>query len=149
MKRAAIFSLLHIKTAQEQNGRPDGNRAPQAPTDAPMRPLGTLSLIHHNKPETAKPVKHTVISYIYSAKFFKQTVRSEASTTVNRTLPRRVWCNEIVLSILRGRHLMLRSEPDQRTGSPPKPLVVTQRETRHEREAWLNGRPADWLDGCW
>lgn len=42
IKSAAILSL-HLKTAQVQNGRPDGNRAPQAPTDAPMRPLGTVT----------------------------------------------------------------------------------------------------------
>lgn len=49
LKRAAIFSSLHLKTCKVQNGRPDGNRALQAPTDAPMRPLGTLSLIHDYK----------------------------------------------------------------------------------------------------
>lgn len=65
-KRAAIFSLLHLKTAQVQNGRPDGNRAPQAPTDAPMRPLGTLSLIHDNKPDYGKgSATHALCCFIF------------------------------------------------------------------------------------
>ncbi len=62
IKRTAIFSLLHLKTAQVQNGRPDGDRAPRAPTDAPMGPLGIFSLIHSNKPdyEKKKPIQHCI-----------------------------------------------------------------------------------------
>jgi len=40
-----MFSLLHLETAQVQNGRPDGNGAPRAQTDAPMWPLGTLTYL--------------------------------------------------------------------------------------------------------
>lgn len=53
-KKSGHLLTFHLKIAQVQNGRPDGNRAPQAPTDAPMRPLGSVSLIHDNKPDHGK-----------------------------------------------------------------------------------------------
>lgn len=65
--RAAIFLLPHPETAQVQNGRPDGNGAPRAPTDAPTRPLGTHSLIRYNSPDYSKDsVTHALLFHIFN-----------------------------------------------------------------------------------